>query len=241
MDTHSVVLSESDRGVARSGDALRGVAHDRPTASLRDRRIAARPFCCHMKPFCLCLVAVLGLSSCTEVKDFGLYWDKGFIDPALEGSWKKLGQPGKNRDSVPGPDLWRFTRNGSSHSLQSINPVDETARPDVVERQKADNEERVSVRTLRIGKHLFLMQRGPAGQGVSGIVRYDVQRGTLQEYWTDNGAVVEFLMAKHPTAKNIKKAVGPGVSVVIDTFDDEVFRVLSEIADNPAYWTLNCR
>jgi hypothetical protein len=199
------------------------------------------PFCCDMKQFCLCLVAVFGLSSCTSVQDFGLYWDKGFLDPALEGSWKKLGRPGEDPNHIPAPDPWRFTRDGSSYSLQGINPVDETAKPDVIEQQKADNEGRMSARTLRIGKHLFLMQRDPGGQGMSSIERYDVERGVLQEYWISNGVAVEFLKAKHPTAKNIKRNVGEGEYVVIETFDDEVFQVLSEIADNPAYWFLNCQ
>ena len=195
-----------------------------------------------MKRFSLCLVAVFVLSSCTPVEDFGIYWDKGFVDPALEGSWKKLGRPGeKNPNDIPGPDLWRFTRNGSSYSLQGINPIDQTAAPDVIEQQKAVNEARMTARTLRIGKHLFLIQREPGGEGMGSIERYDVQRGTLQEYWMDNGAAVEFLKAKHPTAKNIKKNVGEGEFVVIDRFDDEVFQVLSEIADNPAYWFLSRR
>src|SRR3977135_513896 len=104
-----------------------------------------------MKRFSLCLVAVLVLSSCTPVDDFGVYWDKGFVDPALEGSWKKIGQPGaENPNTRPGPDLWRFTRNGSSYSLQGINPIDQTAAPDVIEDQKASNEQRMSARTLRI-------------------------------------------------------------------------------------------
>jgi hypothetical protein len=194
-----------------------------------------------MKQFCLCLVAVLVLSSCTPVEDFGSYWDKGFVDPALEGSWKKFGRPGEDPKHIPSPDLWRFTRNGSSYSLQGINPIDQTAAPDVIEDQKASNKARMSARTLRIGKHLFLIQRDPGDQGKGSIERYDVQRGTLQEYWIDNGAAVEFLKAKHPTAKNIKKNDGEGEFVVINTFDEEVFQVLSEIADNPAYWFLNCR
>jgi hypothetical protein len=191
-----------------------------------------------MKRFCLSIVAVLCLSSCTGVEDFGLYWDKGFIDPALEGSWKKIGLPGQDPKGIPGPDLWRFTRNGTGYSLQLTNRIDQTAEPEVVQRQKADNERRMSARTLRVGKSLFLMT---GGQGKGAIERYDVQRGILQEYWINNGAAVEFLRAKHPTAKNIRRNVGEGEYVVIDTFDDEVFRVLSEIADNPAYWFLNCR
>jgi len=194
-----------------------------------------------MKRLCLFIVAVLCLASCTGVEDFGQYWGKGFIDPALEGSWKKLGLPGQDRNSIEGPDLLRFTRNGTSYALQAINPIDQTAKPEVIQRQRADNEERSSARTLRIGKSLFLMQREAGGQGKGVIERYDVRRGTLQEYQIDNGAAVEFLEAKHPTAKNIKRNDGEGEYVVIDTFDDEVFQVLSEIADDPAYWILNCR
>jgi hypothetical protein len=194
-----------------------------------------------MKPLWPCLVAVLALSSCTEVADFGLYWDKGFLDPALEGTWKKLGLPGADRDSIPGADQWRFTRSGASYAVQSINPVDANAEPDVVEQQKAENEHRTSARTLRIGKHLFLMEREKDGSGDGVIVRYDIRRGTLQEYWIDNGAAVDFLKARHPTAKNIKRNVGEGEYVVIGQFDDEVFQVLSEIADNPAYWFISCQ
>jgi hypothetical protein len=194
-----------------------------------------------MKRLWPCLVAILALSSCTGVEDFGLYWDKGFVDPALEGSWKKLGLPGEDPNGIPGPDVWRFTRNGPSYLLQGINPIDQTAEASVIEQQKADNDRPMSARTLRIGKHLFLIQRDPGDKGEGSIERYEVQRGTLREYWMNNGAALEFIKAKHPTAKNIKKNIGEGEYVVIDTFDDEVFRVLAEIADNPEYWFLNCQ
>jgi hypothetical protein len=193
-----------------------------------------------MKRFWPCLLAVVVLASCTEVEDFGAYWAKGFIDPALEGSWKKQGLPGQDPHDIPGPDLWRFTRDGSVYSVNAINPIDPTAEPGVLAQQKADNEGALNARTLRIGKHMFLMQLHPVER--KGLIeRYEVRRGTLQEYYMDNGAVLEFLKAKHPTARNIKRNVGEGEYVVIDTFDDEVFQVLSEIADNPAYWILTCR
>src|SRR5258706_10008229 len=124
-----------------------------------------------MKRLWLCLVVILALSSCTTVEDFGLYWNKGFIDPALEGSWKKLVLPGQDPDEIPSPDLLRFTRNGSSYSLQGINPIDQTAEPDVIEQQKAENDQPMSARTLRIGKHLFLMHRDQEGQGDGTIER----------------------------------------------------------------------
>jgi hypothetical protein len=189
-----------------------------------------------MKRICLAICAALVVSSCTPVDDFGLYWDKGFVDPALEGSWKKIRRAGEDPDSVPGPDLWRFTRNGTNYSLRGINPIDQTAEPQVIAEQNAANEVALRVRTLRIGKSLFLMQRDPAGGEQGQIVRYEVRRGVLNEYWINNSAGVAFVQAKYPTAKNIRKNADEGEYVVIGTFDDEVFRALSEIADNPRYW-----
>ncbi len=192
----------------------------------------------HVKRVCLTICAVLVMSSCTPVDDFGLYWDKGFVDPALAGSWKKV-RPAPE-DQFPCPNLWRFTRSGTNYSLQSINPIDQTAEPQDVAKQKADNERALSVRTLRIGKSLFLMRRDPADGGKGAIVRYEVRRGVLNEYWIVNGDAVDFLQAKYPTAKNIRKDTDGSGYVVIGTFDDEVFRALSEIADNPTYWVLAC-
>ena len=188
------------------------------------------------------MVAVVVQLACTPVEDFGQYWDKGFVDPALEGSWKKVAPPGENPNDIPGADQLRFTRNGTSYALQGINPIDPAFEPDVVAQIKADNEHRLSARTLRIGKSLFLMEHDPAGPAKNSdvMVRYEVRRGRLREYWINNGDAVDFLKAKHPSAKNIRKNEAEGEYVVIKTFDDEVFRVLSEIADNPAYWFLNC-
>jgi hypothetical protein len=63
---------------------------------------------------------------------------------------------------------------------------------------------------------------------------------TLQEYWIENSRAVAFLAINYPDAKNIRRNVGEGSYVVIGTFDDEVFKVLSELSANPTYWRLNC-
>jgi len=69
-----------------------------------------------MRRFCVCLIAVVILTSCTRVEDFGAYWNRGFVDAALQGSWKKLGLPGQNPDDIPTLDQRRFVKDGSSYA-----------------------------------------------------------------------------------------------------------------------------
>ena len=40
------------------------------------------------------------LASCISVDDFGAYWDKGFVDPALTGTWQKADSPVAEPDAV---------------------------------------------------------------------------------------------------------------------------------------------
>ena len=37
-------------------------------------------------------------ASCNSVEDFGSYWDKGTIDPALAGIWSRAPDPGTAPD-----------------------------------------------------------------------------------------------------------------------------------------------
>jgi hypothetical protein len=188
------------------------------------------------------IVAFLLLSSCTPVSDFGAYWDKGFVDPALEGRWQKIGIPGEALDSIPGSDQLLFVKNGMSYSWQGINPIDSTLSADAAEQRKKDNEARLDVRTLKIGNSVFIMSRGPAGTQTGNIERYETQGDLLLVYTIDNGTGVDLLEAKHPTARNIHKNKSEGSYVVIDTFDDEVFQILSEMSAAAAtYWHLECR
>ena len=191
-----------------------------------------------MKRLCLCIAAALTLASCLQVDDFGAYWDKGFQDPALAGSWKNVGLPdGKDGiDSGTSPAMWRFTKDGAGYLAQPINPIDPSADASTRAQQQQDNSTPMNARSLRIGRRTFLMLRDPS-RGDEGVIqRYDIQGTTLKEYWLDNGLALEFLAAKHPSARNIKKNVGEGDYLVIDKFDDEVFKVLSELSANADFW-----
>jgi hypothetical protein len=86
------------------------------------------------------------------------------------------------------------------------------------------------------------MSRGPAGTQTGNLERYEIQGDFLLEYTIDNGTAVDLLKAKYPTATNIHKNKSEGSYVVIDMFDDEVFRILSEMSASAAtYWQLECR
>jgi len=95
-----------------------------------------------LKQHAVLLVSVLLLCSCTSVENFGAYWDKGFIDPALEGSWKKIGIPGEKLSDTPGAYQLLFTTDGTSHAMQAINPVTDDLPPDVAAQRRKDNEGR---------------------------------------------------------------------------------------------------
>jgi hypothetical protein len=193
-----------------------------------------------MKRVTLAVLAAVTLASCTTVDDFGAYWDKGIVDPALEGSWKKVGLPGEPINSIPSPDTLRFTRDGSAYAAQALNPIDPAASADARAQQQADNGRQMAVRTLRAGTARLMMVRSPGGDGPGLIMRYDVQGDTLREYWIENGHALAWLAIKHPGARNIRHNAGEGADVVIGTFDDEVFRVLSDLAGSPANWRLHC-
>jgi hypothetical protein len=171
------------------------------------------------------------LWACTSVDDFGTYWNRGVVDPALEGAWKKIGLPGvQNLGDIPGADTMVFEKTGPSYALRFVNPG----------ASKEDNEAAMAMRTLKIGKHSFFMMK--ADDATDGVLdQYEIHGDTLDVNILENGAGVDWLQAKHPTAANITKNTGEGRYVVIKTFDDEVFRILSEIADDPAFWMLQCQ
>src|SRR5262249_19498575 len=106
--------------------------------------------CARWRRQLLPVVALFVLTSCTEVKDFGEYWPRGVVDPALGGTWQKIGLPGEPMDSTPGADVLVFTNDDSgSYSLQSINPVSPNLPADVAAQTEQDNEVRLAVRTLK--------------------------------------------------------------------------------------------
>jgi hypothetical protein len=188
------------------------------------------------------VVAVLTLAACTEVDDFGAYWDRGTVDRALAGRWKKIGVAGQASESIPTPDLLVFTRSGTSYSLQAINPVDDPAldADSRAERVK-DNDVRLDARTLRLGGRNFLMVRERDGDRQGTIERYEIKGDVLEEWWLYPAAAEEWLEAKHPNVQGIRRDTEMGHFVTIEKLDDEVAGILAETLKDPSLWLLMCR
>jgi hypothetical protein len=195
-----------------------------------------------MKRHLFLLAYTFLLCACTSVEDFGAYWDKGIVDPALNGSWKKMALPGEPIETTPGADQLVFKIAGTSlYEMYGINPLDSTLPPGAAEQRKKDNVRPFFTRTLRVGSDTFLMSRASESKSEGILERYQVKGDTLDIYYLENGRAVDLLEAKYPNAANTAKNRGEGRYVVIKTFDDEVYRILSEMTRDDAYWMLQCQ
>ena len=186
------------------------------------------------------VVALAILAACTEVMDFGTYWNRGTVDPALAGRWKKIALPGEPiDDSIPASDLVVFTKSGTFYSLQMINPVDPSLDPEARAERVKYNNERDEAKTLRIRNRNLLMVRDDSGSGA--IVRYEIKGNLLEEWILDPVAADEWLEAKHPKVAGIDRNSDMGSFVTIKKLDDEVFGILTEALNDQSLWILICR
>ncbi len=109
--------------------------------------------------FCLLLAA------CINVKDFGIYWDRGIPDKLLVGSW------------LPEGDI-------SSDCIMF------TAEKGQLRFTTEDRDE-PAVRTLMIGRHSFMMMlRGSKG---GEIYKYTASKNVLEMYQLNKDKKEEFL------------------------------------------------
>jgi hypothetical protein len=57
------------------------------------------------------------------VDDFGAYWDKGFVDPALTGTWQNAGSPVADPGATAAPAVWMFTPMDTSYAARAMKPA----------------------------------------------------------------------------------------------------------------------
>jgi hypothetical protein len=159
------------------------------------------------------------LASCISVGDFGTYWDKGTIDPALAGTWSRVPDPATAPDPIPEGSKISFVREGTSYTFHD---TDGTT---------------CLVRSMRIGRHAFMMmRRADKPDGI--LLRYDFQTNDLRMYFAHGADMLRFVETRHPGVRNIAKNQGEGSYAVVKTLDPEAISVLSEMADDPSFWEL---
>ncbi len=113
----------------------------------------------------LTFLACLALISCIEVRDFGVYWDKGTVDPLLAGGWL----PDNGDDS----SCLLFEKNTSQYRLL------------------VGEGEELYTRSLTLGKHTFLMMRKPS-ETEGQIIKYAVTADVFQLYQLNANKKDEF-------------------------------------------------
>jgi hypothetical protein len=66
--------------------------------------------------------------------------------------------------------------------------------------------------------------------------RYSTSGRTLLMCQQVGPGMVEFIGTRYPDARSVHKNKNEGNHLVIDTFDDEAFTILSNIPDQEKYW-----
>lgn len=182
------------------------------------------------------ILALLCVSACIPVEDFGVYWDKGFIDHALQGKWEEVSSDREKKGKL------EVTEKDGLDYFESL-----------VEEDKKKDHETITARSLKAGSYMFFMvidKQKPsvnpdngsvekASPPIKGLVRYEIKEGVFRQYSLNDEHMIVFLKEKYPSAKNIEvKKFLSSDSVEIKTLDDEVYKILSEIPDTKEFWKL---
>ena len=187
------------------------------------KRSARRPQHRGMRLRLFLLAVVLSQTACINVEDFGAYWDKAGTDRALAGTWRQV------------PASPEQTR---AHGYGIGNTIHLTVKADAYEMVVHDAEGKrpdasfYPVKTLDVGRYHFLLNRRTKGI----MHRYSISGRTLRICQQFGPGMVEFLRARYPDARSVHKNKSEGEYLVIDTFDDEAFTILSNIPDQEKYW-----
>jgi hypothetical protein len=171
----------------------------------------------------LFLLAVMLQTACIDVEDFGAYWDKAGTDRALAGTWRQVSTS---------PEQTR------AHGYGIGNTIYLSVKADAYEMVVHDADGKrpdapfYPVKTLDVGRYHFLLNGRTKGM----MQRYSISGNTVLWCQQFGPGMVEFVRARYPDARSVHKNKSEGKYLVIDTFDDEAFTILSNIPDQEEYW-----
>lgn len=176
----------------------------------------------------LVLLATLMLAACIDVDDFGDYWNKATLDPDLKGDWVRLPEPDKpatlEQKTV---QEWRFTEKNGAYEVQSHAEGQQDEAP------------MYPVKTLAVGRYRFVAANPEKGDKT--ILRYKITGDTIAFMVLNDSAAWSFIDKNYPNPKNIVSGSEGRPALKIKMFDDEVYKILSNIPDMKDYWRVDTR
>ena len=173
------------------------------------------------------MLLLLSLTSCIPVEDFGSYWEEAGKDPKLSGTWKV----------VAGPNIGlsrRFVDAGDYYGHSALNAEGKLIT--APEEQEAV----LVVKTMAIGRYTFLVfssaEPTPDGKQSGVIFRYKIDGDNLELIHHAGPDLIRFVEKNYPRAVNIKANKDLPAYVEIDTFDDQVAKIIAAVPDTEVYW-----
>jgi len=180
------------------------------------------------KTFVLCCLFLL--TACIDVDDYGDYWSKTMIDPAIAGRWAKVSE--ENESKLTGQE-WELTLKDNAYSAQSYK-----------DGKKTDEDPLYPVKSMQIGNYTFLATGPERGT----IVRYNIVGDTASIYVANPTMAWDFISRQFPDQSEIyRDDPDPADSAEdnrdrplhIKEFDDDVAKVLAAIPNNGMYWEID--
>ena len=179
-----------------------------------------------------CTLLLFLAGACIPVDDLGEYWDKGTIDPALEGHWRKADVEFRSQD-----EFLSFVKSGDHYVVESL----------MAESPERKTPLKVKARTLVSGKHNFLMlfleehdaeetkvQPANASEKLPGFLqRYRVRGDTLRLFFLDDQVLADAVKRKRVKGR-IESQAMPWI--YLKALDRETIKLIVELADDRAHW-----
>lgn len=170
----------------------------------------------------LTLGVALLLSGCMNVGSFGTYWDKGYKDSALLGTWKTAGSS-EVSDPNGAPDTGTVS-DANGFYLVAVY-------------RKSDNQPTYSeAKTLDIGAGKYLMLTSP-----NSLIRYEVNGKTIQTYKLDREKLYALADQQQINLGGIGISGSEGGNTSIREVNEAVYNLFVKISDTDKYWHKNMK
>lgn len=169
----------------------------------------------------LCAMICLVLTSCIDVDDFGGFWEKGVLDPALEGVWA-VNDPNGMPD--PNGEKLTITKNGNVYNI-------------LMPQKGGADMKSMTARSIGWQKYAYLLVKNESGKG-GVIMRYVSNGESVWQYAVTqpDKVVSDWIASKHPEAKQFvlgaSEAMASGLKITM--LDSAALDILSELPEE--YW-----